>query len=63
MENNLIDSWVLELKFGKTFIEIIDRTNFIYQLKQKGIINNYYFSINTIMKMKVNYKNAPLYDI
>ena len=64
MDNNLTESGVLGLKLGKTFIDTIDRTNFIYQLKQKGIINNYYFSI--IYKNENEgklYIGAPLYDI
>ena len=64
MDNNLTESGVLGLKLGKTFIDIIDRTNFIYQLKQKDIINNYYFSIiyNNENEGKL-YIGAPLYDI
>jgi len=64
MDETLTESGVLGLKLGKTFIDIIDRTNFIYQLKQKDIINNYYFSI--IYKNEnegILYIGDPLYDI
>ena len=64
MDETLTESGVLGLKLGKTFIDIIDRTNFIYQLKQKDIINNYHFSIIYNNENEgILYIGAPLYDI